>query len=159
MVAMIRGEKDIMEFYYQALRKHMMRKTKKGVGITIMNKKMYSKGWRPLLPVGIEKSYPQLCRLIKRCWSQKQEERPGFDEIVRVMQGEVADEVRRRDEPEIVVLGEEADEVYHDRMEGDGENLGGEGEQESKRERNFVARAEYDAVMEELEKLRTQYRQ
>ena len=159
MVAMIRGEKDIMEFYYQALRKHMKRKTKKGVGITTMNKKMYSEGWRPLLPVGVEKSYPLLCKIIKRCWSQTKEERPGFDEIVRVMQGDVADEVRRRDEPEIVVLGEEADEIYHHRMEGGGENLGGGGEQESEREKNFVARADYDAVMEELEMLKAQNRQ
>jgi len=42
---MIRGEKDVLEFYFQALqktmkRKMMKRKTKAGVGITILNNQM-----------------------------------------------------------------------------------------------------------------------
>ena len=83
LVAMIRGEKDVMEFYFQSLRKHMKRKTKKGVGITILNNRMYS----PLLPLEFEWAYPKLRKLLKRCWAQKKEDRPGFDEIARVMQG------------------------------------------------------------------------
>ena len=31
LVAMIRGEKEVMEFYFQALRKTMKRKSKKGL--------------------------------------------------------------------------------------------------------------------------------
>jgi len=45
LVAMIRGEKDVMEFYFQALRETMKRKTKKGVGITILNNRMYCYSW------------------------------------------------------------------------------------------------------------------
>jgi hypothetical protein len=42
---MIRADKDIMEFYFQALRKTMKKKTKAGVGITILNTRMYTKGF------------------------------------------------------------------------------------------------------------------
>ena len=87
LVAMIRGEKDVMVFYFQALRKTMKRKTRKGVGITILNNRMYSEGWRPLLPLEFERSYPKLCKLLKRCWAQKKEDRPSFDEIVKTGRG------------------------------------------------------------------------
>ena len=116
LVAMIRGEKDVLEFYFQALRKTMKRKTKKGVGITILNNRMYSQGWRPLLPLEFEKSYPKLCKLLKRCWAQEMEDRPSFDEIVRVMQGEVTEEVLRKEEPEITVYSVEDDALFHERM-------------------------------------------
>ena len=45
LVTMIRADKDIMEFYFQALRKKKKRKTKAGVGITILNTRMYTKGF------------------------------------------------------------------------------------------------------------------
>ena len=68
LVAMIRGEKEVMEFYFQALRKKMKPKTKKGVGIiTILNNRMYNKGWRPLLALEFERSYPKLYKLLKKC--------------------------------------------------------------------------------------------
>ena len=74
----------------------MKRKTKKGVGIiTILNNRMYSKGWRPLLPLEFERSYPKLCKLPKKCWAQNLEDRPSFNQIVKTMQGEVAEEVMR----------------------------------------------------------------
>ena len=91
LVAMIRGEKDVLEFYFQALRKTMKRKTKAGVGITILNNRMYGKRmWRPLIPLEIEKAYPGVCKIIKRCRAPLEEDRPGFDEIVKVLQGEIA---------------------------------------------------------------------
>ena len=152
LVAMIRGEKDLMEFYFQALRKTMKRKNKKGVGITILNNRMYSQGWRPLLPIEVTKNYPRLCTLIKRCWSQKMEERPGFDEIVRVMQGEVADEVRRRTEPIVEVYSQENDVVYHSRM-GVTEEWGGfEEDDEGKLDTSlFVSRTVHERLMAELQ--------
>ena len=67
LVAMIRAEKDVLEFYFQALRKKMKKKTKNGIGITILNTRMYTKGWRPLLPMSFKKAYPKLCSLIYRC--------------------------------------------------------------------------------------------
>ena len=106
-----------MEFYSQALRKTMKRKTKVGVGITILNNRMYGERmWRPLLPLEFEKAYPCMCKLIKRCWAPLKEDRPGFEEIVKVMQGEIADEVRRKEEPAIVVYEGEADGVDQDRL-------------------------------------------
>ena len=115
LVAMVRAEKDVMEFYFQALRKTMKRKTKKGVGITILNNRI-RKGWRPLLPLEFERSYPKLCKLLKRCWAQKQEDRPGFDEIVKTMQGEVTEEVLLKDEPAITIYSVEDDALFHERM-------------------------------------------
>ena len=44
LVAMIRGERTIMEFFMQSLRKTMKRRTKKGVGITILNNRMHHRG-------------------------------------------------------------------------------------------------------------------
>ena len=116
LVAMVRAEKEVTEFYFQALRKTMKRKTKKGVGITILNNRMYNKGWRPLLPLEFERSYPKLCKLLKKCWAQKKQDRPSFDEIVRVMQGEVTEEVLRKEEQLITVYSVEADVLYQERM-------------------------------------------
>ena len=71
-------------------------KTKKGVGIiTILNNRMYSRGWRSLFPLELERSYPKLCKLPKKCWAQNPEDRPSFNQIVKTMQGEVEEEVMR----------------------------------------------------------------
>jgi hypothetical protein len=120
LVAMIRAEKDIMEFYFQALRKTMKRKTKAGVGITILNNRMYSKGWRPLLPLPFKKAYPKMCRLIEDCWKQDLKERPNFDQIVARLQGEITSEVLRKEEPKIARIGEEDDKEYWDRLKSNG---------------------------------------
>ena len=106
LVAMIRGETDVLEFYFQALRKQMKRKTMKGCGVTILNSRIYGKReWRPLLPVEFERSYPKPCKLLKRCWAPLKENRPSFDEIVKEMQGEVTDDVRRKEELIITIYG------------------------------------------------------
>ena len=150
LVAMIRGEKDILEFYFQALRKAMKRKTKKGVGIAILNNRMYSEmEWRPLLPSAFNRGYPCLCALIERCWAPKKEDRPLFNEIVKVMQGEVADEVRKNKEPEIVVYSVEDDQVYHERM---GKEEVFEEEEETGETRSMISKAKYDAVMRQLKR-------
>ena len=151
---MIRGEKDVLEFNFQALRKTMKRKTKAGVGITILNNRMYGKSmWRPLLPLEFEKAYPGMCKLIKRCWAPLKEDRPGFDEIVKVMLGEIADEVRRKEEPAIVVYGKEADWVYQDRLgveEDFGEEEGGYTTTTSFDTSQFVSLKVHEKVLEEL---------
>ena len=77
---------------------------------------MYSKGWRPLLPLELERSYRKLCKLLKRCWAQKKEDRPSFDEIVKVLLGEVSDDVRRKEEPVLVMYSLEDDQLYQERM-------------------------------------------
>ena len=50
-----------------------------------------------------------MCKLLKRCWSQKKEDRPTFDQIVKIMQGEVAQEVLRKEEPKVALYGDEKD--------------------------------------------------
>jgi len=149
LVAMIRGEKDVMEFYFQALRKTMKRKTKMGVGITILNNRMYSKGWRPLLPLEFERSYPKLCKLLKKCWAQKKEDRPSFDQIVKLMQGEVSDEVRRKEEPVITIYSVEDDALYQERM-GKDEHFREDDEDAQLDTAKFVSRREFDGVLTEL---------
>ena len=69
------------------------------------------------------------------------------------MQGEVADEVRRRAEPEIVVYGEEEDAVYWARMgveEDFGEDEQGNAMIPSFDPSQFVSRRKYEQVLEEL---------
>jgi serine/threonine protein kinase len=116
LVAMIRAEKNLMDFYFEALRISMKRKNRKGVGIAILNQRMYTKKWRPLLPLAFEKAYPKLCALIKECWSQEKEKRPAFSDIVRRLNGGIAEEVRGREEPAIVHLRKMDDSLYHEQM-------------------------------------------
>ena len=161
LVAMIRADKDIIEFYIQALRKKMKRKTKAGVGITILNTRMYTKGWRPLLPLPFKKSYPKLCGLIYKCWSQVADERPLFDEIVGLLQGSVGDEVRKRGEPVITYLSKLPDAQYLDemRMEAEGGIVIDDDEEDEAGGMDttrFVSRRQFDEVLEELESLKTQ---
>jgi len=59
--------------------------------------------------IEIERSCSTLCKLLKRCWSQKKEDRPTFDQIVKIMQGEVAQEVLRKEEPKVALYGDEKD--------------------------------------------------
>jgi len=66
--------------------------------------------------VGFKRAYPNLDALIQRCWAPKNTDRPNFDEIVRIMQNEVAAEVRRWEEPEIEIYSVEADSIYHERL-------------------------------------------
>jgi len=151
LVAMIRGGKDVMEFYFQALRKMMKRKSMKGCGITILNNRMYGKKrWRPLLPVEFERSYPKLCKLLKRCWAPLKESRPSFDEIVKTMQGEVAEEVMRKEEPVITIYKDEPDSIYHERM-GKEEQFVDDGE-EGMDTTNMVSQRVHTAMLATLEK-------
>jgi len=145
LVAMIRAEKDILEFYFQALRKAMKRKTKQGVGITILNSRMYDKGWRPLLPLEFTRPYPRLAALIRKCWSNDADERPTFDEIVKQL-GDIGEEVRGNEEPEVQFLSRVPDEEYHERMELDGEEV----DEEFAATAKFVTRAEHDRIVAEL---------
>jgi len=153
LVAMIRADKDIMEFYFQALRKTMQRKTKAGVGITILNARMYTKGWRPLLPLTFKRAYTKLDALIERCWSQVPEERPLFDEIVRLMQGDIAEEIRRKDEPEITYLNKEDDSLYYERLGMD--EVFEDDREEGMDTRKMVSQRVHTETLETLEKVNT----
>ena len=68
------------------------------------------------MPLTFKKAYTKLDALIERCWNQVPEERPSFDEIVRLMQGDIAEEIRRKDEPEITYLSKEDDSLFFERL-------------------------------------------
>jgi len=167
LVAMIRAEKDVLEFYFQALRKKMKKKTKNGIGITILNTRMYTKGWRPLLPMPFKKAYPKLCSLIYRCWSQIPDSRPTFDEIVRLLNGDIGEEVKRRVEPEITYLSQQPDAQYQEEMlleaaaaEGGGDSmLADDDEEEEMDTAKFVTRREHGRAAELHEKAMEELKQ
>ena len=58
--------------------------------------------------------------LIEECWSHEPKMRPNFDDVVKRLNGEIADEIRRKEEPTIVFLHKLNDSIYHKRMEDSG---------------------------------------
>jgi len=103
-------------------------------------------------------------RLQKRCWAPLKEERPGFNEIAKVMQDEVADEVRRKEEQEIVVNELEDDDLYKARMGVEEHFEDGEEEAEGipgmmRSEELESVRKNYDGVMRELTTVKEQLRE
>jgi len=109
---MINAEKNAMEFFFECLRKNMKKKNRRGVGMAILNNRLLNQKWKPNLPGTFVQAYPKLTALIRRCWTIERDPRPDFNEIVKLLQGEIHDEVRTALEPHIVKLGEEPDEVY-----------------------------------------------
>ncbi|GMI30069.1 hypothetical protein TeGR_g6473 [Tetraparma gracilis] len=162
LVAMIRAERTLEQFFYQALRKHKKRRTTKGLGMGQMTKYYYSEGWRPILPLSFVKAYPKLHALIQECWRVRRKERPNFDQIVARLQGEVGDEIKRKEEPEIVMYSKEDDEIYRNRMGKEDELSDSEGEEEggksTRRERGGVSKAEYDKVVAAKDKAMAELR-
>ncbi|GMI24905.1 hypothetical protein TeGR_g14185 [Tetraparma gracilis] len=109
LVAMIRAERTLEQFFYEALRKHKKRRTTKGLGMGQMTKYYYSEGWRPLLPHTFVRAFPKLNALIQECWVPRARMRPDFDQIVKRLQGEIGDEIKRKEEPVVVVYSVEPD--------------------------------------------------
>ena len=50
LVAMIRGEKNIIDFFFENLRCKMKRPNKNGLGLNLLNNRIMNKKWRPKLP-------------------------------------------------------------------------------------------------------------
>ncbi|GMI38379.1 hypothetical protein TeGR_g13292 [Tetraparma gracilis] len=132
LVAMIRAERTLEQFFYQSLRKHKKRRTTKGLGMGQMTKYYYSEGWRPILPLAFVKAYPKLHTLIQECWRVRRKERPNFDQIVSRLQGDIGDEIKRKEEPQVTLYSKEDDLIYRNRIgkedeieDSDGEDGGG----------------------------------
>ena len=79
LLAMIRAEKNIIEFFFKSLMKKMKKKNRDGVGLNSMNRYLEN-GWKPPVPVEF---YPKFRRLISDCMDKDAAERPDFDEIVK----------------------------------------------------------------------------
>ncbi|GMI34345.1 hypothetical protein TeGR_g3155, partial [Tetraparma gracilis] len=160
LVAMIRAERTLEQFFYQALRKHKRKRNTKGLGMGQMTKYYYSEGWRPILPLSFVKAYPKLHALIQECWKVRRKERPNFDQIVARLQGDIGDEIKRKEEPQIELYSKEDDEIYRGRIgkedeieDSDEEEKGGK----STRRSGGVSTAEHskalaakDKAMQEL---------
>ncbi|GMI21575.1 hypothetical protein TeGR_g3392, partial [Tetraparma gracilis] len=95
LVAMMRIEDTIVNFFFNALIKKMRKASRQGVGLTALNRNV-EQGWRPALP---DEFYPSLIDLIWRCWDDDPTKRPDMDEVVRLLMGPIADEVRSNQEP------------------------------------------------------------
>jgi hypothetical protein len=70
-------------------------------------------GYRPALPPDL---YPSLAALIGDCWKKEPRERPNFDDIVRRLLGEVAEEVQNMPEPDITIEDENDEQVALHRL-------------------------------------------
>jgi hypothetical protein len=91
----------------------------------------------------------------------RRSERPNFDQIVARLQGEIGDEVRRKEEPQIVLYSLEKDSVYHERIGKEDEIEDSDGEDDlatSRKKAATMRKAHEEAmarVMRELEESRT----
>jgi serine/threonine protein kinase len=112
LVAMIGAEKNVVEFFFESLRKSQKKKSRIGMGITSLNNALMNKGWRPVLPSSFRNSYPKLCKLMNQCWLNDAALRPDFGDICSRVNGEIGDEIRAAKEPDVVRYAEEPDEVY-----------------------------------------------
>ncbi|GMI55372.1 hypothetical protein TeGR_g14295, partial [Tetraparma gracilis] len=143
LVAMIRAERTLEQFFYQALRKHKKRRTTKGLGMGQMTKYYYSEGWRPILPLSFVKAYPKLHALIQECWLVRRKERPNFDEIVKRLQGDIGDEIKRKEEPKIELYSKEDDLVYRNRIGKEDEIEDSDEEESGTKRGEVVSKAEH----------------
>ena len=118
----MRCERDIIQFFFEGLRKHMKKKNLNGIGINVLNNRMMNKNFRPLLP---KQLYPSLKALIEECWDNKAANRPAFDDIVLRLGGVISLEVNRLPEPDVSATGDE-----HGFAEDDPHNAAAEGRED-----------------------------
>ncbi|GMI56624.1 hypothetical protein TeGR_g933, partial [Tetraparma gracilis] len=110
----------------------------------------YSEGWRPILPLNFVKAYPKLHALIQECWRVRRKERPNFDEIVKRLQGDIGDEIKRREEPKIELYSKEDDAIYRDRIGKEDEIGDSGGEEEGTRRGDLMSRREHEAALKRV---------
>ncbi len=145
LVAMMRQKKDIIDYFFDEVRKKLRRGSVNGIGIHILNRSILQ-GWRPQIAVEM---YPSLTKLVGRCWSDSPDMRPDMEEVLRILNEEVRSEVHSNPEPEfnsgrLIVQGRQEE------ARGDVEpNRHAEIE-------DVVAREAYDSVLEELKSVKSQ---
>ena len=97
LLAMIRAEKNIIDYYFGCLMRKLNRKTKIGIGVASLNRHL-EEGWTPPIP---KEFYPKFSRLIASCMNRDPVKRPDFDYIKEKLTGDIHLEVSRNDEPVI----------------------------------------------------------
>jgi hypothetical protein len=110
----------------------------------------YSEGWRPILPLAFVKAYPKLNALIQECWRVRRKERPGFDQIVKRLQGDIGDEIRHREEPKIELYSEEDDKIYRNRIGKEDEIEDSDGDHTERGKKGQETQAEHEKEMRKV---------
>jgi hypothetical protein len=127
-----------------------------------MTKYYYHEGWRPILPLSFVKTYPKLHTLIQECWRVRRKERPNFDQIVSRLQGDIGDEIKRKEEPKIELYSQEDDLVYRNRVGKEDELSDSDGEEESgksTRREDVVSKSKHDKALAAKDKAMQELRE
>jgi hypothetical protein len=80
----------------------------------------------------------------------RRKERPNFDQIVARLQGDIGDEIKRKEEPQIELYSKEDDEIYRGRIGKEDEIEDSDEEEEggkSTRKGGGVSKEEYTKAM------------
>ncbi|GMI25791.1 hypothetical protein TeGR_g6866, partial [Tetraparma gracilis] len=121
-------------------------------GFSAYNMYYYSEGWRPILPLAFVKAYPKLHALIQECWRVRRKERPNFDQIVSRLQGDIGDEIKRKEEPKIELYSKENDEIYRGRIGKEDEIEDSDEEESGTKRGEVVSKAAHKKVVEAKDK-------
>jgi hypothetical protein len=92
----------------------------------------------------------------------RRKERPSFDEIVKRLQGDIGDEIKRKEEPKIELYSKEDDLVYRNRMGKEDELSDSDGEEEgakSTRSEDVVSKGKYDKALAAKDKAMQELRE
>jgi hypothetical protein len=82
----------------------------------------------------------------------RRKERPNFDQIVARLQGDIGDEIKRKEEPKIELYSQEDDAIYRERIGKQDEIADSEGEEEGgrgTRRGDMVSKAEHERFVQE----------
>ncbi|GMI39897.1 hypothetical protein TeGR_g9473 [Tetraparma gracilis] len=95
--------------------------------------------------------------LIQECWRVRRKERPNFDQIVARLQGDIGDEIKRKEEPKIVLYSKEDDVIYRNRIGKEDELEDSDGDEEGTKRGGGTRKAHPEALQSKdrmLEELR-----
>ena len=98
------------------------------------------------------KAYPKLNALIQECWLVRRKERPTFDQIVVRLQGDIGDEIKRKEEPKIELYSEEDDAIYRNRIGKEDEIEDSDEEESGTKRGEVMSKAEHKKVVEAKDK-------
>jgi hypothetical protein len=87
----------------------------------------------------------------------RRKERPNFDQIVARLQGDIGDEIKRKEEPKIELYSKEDDLIYRNRIGKEDEISDSEGEEgggaKSTRRGDVVSKAEHNKIVAAKDKM------